>query len=161
MTLKPPELLTDHHQLDEFSCGIPTLDTWLIRRARNNTRSGASRTYVLAKDDRVIGYYAIASGALALSDAPGRIKRNMPDPIPVAILGRLAIDQRHQGQGLGVALLGDAVRRVTRAASILGIRGILVHAINDDAKRFYEHHGFVPGATAPMTLIFPLPSPRE
>lgn len=152
--LLAPALLADAHQLDSFDSGIASLDDWLKRRARANQLNGASRTYVVADDaGRVVGYYALASGALAPMDAPGR---NMPDPIPMAILGRLAVDRTCQGQGLGVALLQDAVLRIRQAASIMGIRGILVHAISDDAKRFYEHHGFIAGPRQSMTLILSL-----
>jgi GNAT superfamily N-acetyltransferase len=119
-----------------------------------NQFSGASRVYVVAVPvNRVVGYYALASGALAHSDAPGRMKRNMPDPVPMAILARLAIDRSMHGRGLGVALLQDAVLRVREAASIIGIRGVLVHAISDEARAFYEHHGFIASATNPFTLI--------
>ena len=121
-----------------------------------NQASGASRTYVVidaADNQRVIGYYCLASGALAVTDAPGSIRRNMPDPIPMAILGRLAVDSTWQGKGLGVALLQDAMRRSTQAAAILGIRGLLAHAISLQAKTFYEYHGFIASPTQPMTLV--------
>ena len=121
-----------------------------------NQMSGASRTYVVidsTNDQRVIGYYCLASGALAVTDAPGAIRRNMPDPIPMAILGRLAVDRTWQGKGLGVALLQDAMRRSTQAAAILGIRGLLAHAISLQAKTFYEYHGFIASPTQPMTLV--------
>ena len=121
-----------------------------------NQVSGASRTYVLvdaADDQRVLGYYCLASGALAVTDAPGSIRRNMPDPIPMAILGRLAVDSTWQGKGLGAALLQDAMRRSTQAAAILGIRGLLAHAISLQAKTFYEYHGFVASPTQAMTLV--------
>lgn len=155
--LRPPEPLDASHSLEAFSSGVPSLDDWLKRRARTNHASGASRTYVVADEgNRVVGYYALASGALASSEAPGRLRRNMPDPIPMAVLGRLAIDSDHQGQGVGVALLRDAVLRVRQASSILGIRGLLVHAISEDAKAFYEHHGFTAGVNAPMTLVLSL-----
>ena len=119
-----------------------------------NQVSGASRTYVVADDlSRVVGYYALASGALALAEAPGGVRRNMPDPIPMAVLARLAVDRAYQRQGLGVALLQDAVARVEQAGKILGIRGMLVHAISDDARRFYARHGFVPSPANQMTMI--------
>jgi GNAT superfamily N-acetyltransferase len=105
---------------------------------------------------RVVGYYAIASGALALADAPARIQRNMPDPIPMSIPGRLALDRMCQGRGPGVALLQDAGVRIGQAAAIMGILGILVHAISDEAKRLYEHYGFVAAPAQPMTLILSL-----
>ena len=121
-----------------------------------NQVSGASRTYVVidATDGQgVLGYYCLASGALAVTDAPGSIRRNMPDPIPMAILGRLAVDSTWQGKGLGVALLQDAMGRSTQAAVILGIRGLLAHAISLQAKTFYEYHGFIASPTQPMTLV--------
>ena len=142
--------------MDGFACGTPTLDDWLKRRARANQISGASRTYVAAEAGRVMGYYCLSSGALALNDAPGSLKRNMPDPIPMAILGRFAVDQSWQGRGLGVALLRDAVERTQTASAILGIRGLIVHALSDQAKAFYEHHGFVASPVRPMTLVMSL-----
>ncbi len=158
--LSAPTLLTKEAQLDGFSCGIDSLDDWLKKRAYPNQISGASRTYVVKENDKVIGYYCLAFGALALNSAPSTIRRNMPDPVPVAILGRLAIDKSHQNKGLGVALLQDAVIRTAQAADILGIRGLLVHALSDDAKAFYQHHGFIASPTQPMTLILSLkPAP--
>lgn len=155
--LQAPAPLSEQHILEDFDSGVPSLDDWLRRRAWSNQVSGASRTYVVADDAlRVVGYYALASGAMALAEAPSRVKRNMPDPVPMAILGRLAIHHAVQGRGLGVALLQDAVLRVRQAAAIMGIRGILVHAISDDARRFYEHHGFSASPTNPMTLVLSL-----
>lgn len=154
MALQAPDLLTAAHALTAFDSGVASLDDWLRRRALANQLSGASRIYVVATpDNHVVGYYALASGALARVDAPGRIKRNMPDPVPMAVIGRLAVDRSMQGRGLGVALLQDAVLRVQQAASIVGIRGILVHAISEEARAFYEHHGFIPSVGDPLTLV--------
>jgi GNAT superfamily N-acetyltransferase len=144
------------HQLDDFACNVDSLNDWLKKRAYQNQLSGASRTYVVLEGKRVVGYYCLASGALELNDAPTQVRRNMPNPIPVAILGRLAIDKSFQGKGLGVALLQDAVVRTAQAGGILGIRGLLVHALSIEAKAFYEHHGFVASPTQPMTLILSL-----
>lgn len=154
--LAAPVLLDDSHDLELFRSGVESLDQWLKRRARANQISGASRTYVLAEGNRVLGYYCISSGAIDLAEAPGALRRNMPDPIPMAILGRLAIDLSWQGRGLGVALLQDAVLRVGQASAILGIRGVLVHAISDDAKAFYERYGFAASPRNPMTLLLSL-----
>ena len=154
--LSAPTLLREAHELDLFDSGHDSLDEWLRRRARSNQVSGASRTYVVCEGARVVGYYCLSSGALAVADAPGAIKRNMPDPIPMAVLGRLAIDRSWQGKGLGAALLQDAVMRVGQAAHIVGIRGLLVHAISDEAKAFYEHYGLAASPTNPMTLIMSL-----
>lgn len=154
--LSAPTLLDEAHDLDLFQSGNDTLDEWLRRRARSNQVSGASRTYVVAEGRRVVGYYCLASGALDLADAPGSVRRNMPDPVPMAVLGRLAIDHGWQGKGLGAALLQDAVLRTSQAAAIMGIRGLLVHAISDEAKAFYEHYGFQCSPNHPMTLVLSL-----
>jgi GNAT superfamily N-acetyltransferase len=154
--LGAPAPLAEEHDLDLFRSGNDALDEWLRRRARANQASGASRTYVAADQGRVVGYYCLASGALDVADAPGAIRRNMPDPIPMAVLGRLAVDHNWQGKGLGVALLQDAVLRASQAAAIMGIRGILVHAISDEAKAFYERYGFRASPTNPMTLVLSL-----
>jgi GNAT superfamily N-acetyltransferase len=157
MRLLPPTVLTADHGVRDFSSGVASLDEWLARRALANQVSGASRTYVVADAaGAVMGYYALASGALAAADAPGAIRRNMPDPIPVAVLGRLAVDRRAQGRGLGVALLKDAVLRVRQAAEVLGIRGVLVHAISDEARAFYVNHGFTGMPAQPLTLVLSL-----
>lgn len=149
----PPLKLSPQDDLSEFDCGEPALDEWLRRRAAQNEASGASRTYVVRAGYKAAGYYSLAVGAVAHADAPGRIKRNMPDPVPVMILGRLAVDRAFQGQGVGVGLLRDAVLRTLQAAEIAGIRALLVHAISEPAKRFYERHGFRPSPIDPMTLM--------
>jgi len=154
--IAPPRLLAAQDDTHAFSSGAVELDDWLRRRALANQVSGASRTYVVTSDEGVIGYYALASGGLSLAEAPGRIRRNMPDPIPIVILARLAIDVTRQGQGLGAALLRDAVVRCRDAADIIGVRAIVVRAMSEDAKRFYLRYGFVLTALDPMLLAFPL-----
>jgi len=151
--ISAPAHLTPEHDVAAFNSGIPALDDWLKHRALDNEETRASRTYVVTAGGRVVGYYAIANGAVALAEAPGRIRRNMPDPIPVMVLGRLAVDQAYHDHGLGQGLLRDAVLRTLQAAEIAGIRAILVHAISEDAKRFYLRHGFVESSVAPMTLM--------
>src|SRR2546425_5444577 len=133
-----PEKLTAEHDVSAFKSGEPTLDDWLKRRALANEESGASRTYVVCSNNRVVGYYALANGTVAHNEVTGRVRRNVPQPIPVMVIGRLAIDEAHQGRGLGAALLRDAILRTLQAAEIAGIRAILVHAISEDAKKFYE-----------------------
>ena len=161
--LQAPGHIADHHVLEEFCCGIPSLDNWLKAKARKNESARASRTYVLCHGEKVIGYYALASGSIAANQAPGKVKRNMPDPIPVMILGRLTIDQTYQGKGLGNALLRDAILRILQAADIVGIRAILVHALSEQAKHFYEKRSFIPSPIDPMTLVLPLQTihPKE
>ena len=152
-SISPPEKLSSLHDLSQFHCGEPALDDWLRKRARQNEESGASRTYVVCAGGRVVGYYALAVGAVAHVIAHGRVRRNMPEPVPVMVLGRLAIDEAMQGRGVGPALLRDAVLRTLQAAEIAGIRAILVHAISERAKRFYEKWGFVSSPVESMTLM--------
>lgn len=154
--LLAPETLTEAHELMDFLSGEASLDDWLKRRARANQASGASRTYVVCQDKRVIGYYALASGAITVESAPGRFERNMPNPIPVAVLARLAVDQDWQGRGIGRGLFRDAARRVAQAADVIGIRGIVVHAISEDATNFYLALGFDPSPRESMTLMVTL-----
>ncbi len=160
MPIGAPEPLADWHELSDFDSGVPSLDDWLKRRARANQSSGATRTFVVPDGHRVTGYYAIASGAMSVGSALGRLRRNMPDPIPVAVLARLAIDRAWQGRGLGRALFRDAAARITHAADSLGIRGIVVHAISEQAKAFYLAIGFEPSPLDPMTLMVTLSDVR-
>lgn len=148
-----PEKLSASHDVSQFECGEPALDIWLKRRAFQNEESGASRTYVLRAGHEIAGYYALATGAVTHAEAAGRVKRNMPDPVPVIIIGRLAVASKYQSRGIGEALLRDAVLRTLQAAAIVGIRAILVHAISERAKRFYEKNGLIPSPADPMTLM--------
>jgi GNAT superfamily N-acetyltransferase len=156
----PPELLADRHQIVDFNSGEASLDDWLNRRARANQVSGATRTYVLCGKERVIGYCALASGAVTVESAQGRFRRNMPYPIPVAVLARLAVDRDWQGRGIGRALFRDAARRVAHAADAIGIRGIVVQAISEQARSFYVALGFDPSPREPMTLMVTLSDVR-
>ncbi len=158
--LIPPAPLGEHHDIAEFVSGEDSLDSWLKRRARANQLSGASRAFVVCVETRVVGYYALASGAIAVDSAPGRFRRNMPDPIPVAVLARLAVHRDWQGRGLGRALFRDAARRVAHAADAIGIRGIVVHAISDQARDFYLALGFDASPSQPMTLMVTLSDVR-
>jgi GNAT superfamily N-acetyltransferase len=151
--LRAPERLNSSHHLESFDSGNSQLDDWLKHRSLKNEADNASRTYVLCSGDAVVAYYCLANGAIAQSTATGRVRRNMPDPIPVMVIGRLAVDRQWQGRGIGRALLRDAVLRTLQAAEIAGIRAILVHAISEDAKRFYEKYGFVASSLDAMTLM--------
>jgi GNAT superfamily N-acetyltransferase len=148
-----PEPLAASHRVEEFDSGVASLDTWLKRRAGANQQSGASRTFVTCEDDAVVGYYALAAGAIAVEAAQGRFRRNMPDPIPVVVLARLALHRTQQGRGLGRALFQDAGRRVLYATEAIGIRGLIVHAISEDARAFYLRLGLDPSPLEPMTLM--------
>ena len=152
-TLQAPVPLADRHDVEAFASGAPTLDAWIRRKARANQVSGASRTYVLCRGDRVVGFYALAAGSVSHDLSPRKLRQNMPDPVPVIVLGRLAVDVREQGNGLGRALLRDAVLRVAAAAREVGVAAMLVHALNDRAKAFYVGAGFEPSSVDPMVLI--------
>ncbi|MEZ2235072.1 GNAT family N-acetyltransferase [Microcoleus sp.] len=151
--LYPPEKLNLSHQIDSFNSDNNELNEWLKRHALKNELEGASRTYVVCAGQVVIAYYCLANGALAQTTATGRVRRNMPDPIPVIVIGRLAVDRHWQGKGIGRALLRDAILRTLQAAEIAGIRAILVHAISEEAKQFYEKCGFTASPIDPMTLM--------
>lgn len=149
-----PQPLAAHHAADRFDCGVESLNDWLKRRAQANQRSDASRTYVcLDAEGQVVAYYALASSAVAAEAAPGRFRRNMPDPVPVVVLGRLAISQPYQGMGLDRALFQDAARRALHAADAIGIRGLLVHALSDEARNFYLGLGLEVSPLDPMMLM--------
>jgi GNAT superfamily N-acetyltransferase len=151
-----PEHLDAHHDIAAFDSGTPDLDLWLKRRALTNEALGASRTYVVCASGRVVGFYALATGAVAHEAVTGRVRRNMPDPIPVMVLARLAVDRAYQGRGLGRALLRDALLRTLQAAEIVGIRAVLVHALSPSAKQFYLQAGFTEAPLSPMTLLVTL-----
>ena len=158
LSLFAPEPLVPAHEVGAFQCGEPVLDEWLKRRALANQASGASRTFVVVDaSGRVFGYYALAAGAVAHALASGAVRRNMPDPVPVLVLGRLAVDREAQGIHLGAGLLQEAVKRALAVAENAGVRALLVHALDDRARRFYAHHGFQPSAVHPMTLMLRLP----
>lgn len=160
-TITPPEKICPDHNLEDFDSGEPVLDDWLKRRALRNEAGGASRTYVVCSGGRVVGYYCLAVGAVESARAPGKVKRNMPDPIPVMVVGRLAVDQDYQGRGVGRALLRDGILRVLQAADIAGIRAILVHALSEDAKKFYERCGFYPSPLDSMILMITLTDAKK
>jgi GNAT superfamily N-acetyltransferase len=161
VALTAPALLTDQHDATAFDCGVAALDDWLRRRAVANQASGASRTYVACDGGKIAGYYALASGSVSIDAAPGRFRRNMPQPIPVVILARLAVGRAYQGRGIGRMLFRDAALRVLNAADTIGIRGILVHAISEEAKAFYVALGFEPSPFDPMTLMVTLDDVRK
>jgi GNAT superfamily N-acetyltransferase len=149
-----PARLAPTHELSDFNSGNSTLDDWLIRRAMKNQDSGVSRTFVVCEEgEAVIGYYALATGSIERVATSGNFSRGMPDPIPVIILGRLAVDSRYQGKRLGAALLKDAMLRTLSVANNVGVRGLLVHAISENAKRFYLQYGFQESPIEPMTLF--------
>ena len=153
-----PQPLAGGHNVDDFACGEATLDDWLRRRAFANQASGAGRTFVVVdQEGRVRGYYAMAAGAVSHQLATSKIRRNMPDPVPVLVLARLAVDRRAQGSHLGASLLQDAVVRAIAVAEHAGVRALLAHALHDRARQFYEYYGFQASPAHPMTLMLHLP----
>ena len=152
--LEAPALLRADHLVAGFDCGELSLDDWLKRRALVNQLSGASRTFVVADPEKVVrGFYALAAGAIDHAIAGNRIKRNMPDPVPVMVLGRLAVDSSQHGKGLGSDLLQDALLRTMRLAEEVGIRALVVHALHERARAFYHHHGFSESGLDPLILM--------
>jgi GNAT superfamily N-acetyltransferase len=148
-----PEHIEPRHDSTAFDCGEPELNDWLRLQALKNEASGASRTYVICAEGHIIGYYALATGAIARAAATGKVRRQMPDPIPVMIIGRLAVDVRHQGRGLGYGLLRDALLRTLQVAEQAGIRAVLLHAMTAEAKKFYQRAGFQESPLDPMTMM--------
>jgi len=144
------------HELSDFNCGESSLDQWLKQRALKNHAAGASRCFVLCAGAAVVGYYSLSAGAISHEVAPKAMRRNMPDPLPLLLLGRLAIDRRFHNQGLGSALLCDAMMRAVTVAGDAGVFAIMVHAISPEAKQFYLSRGFVQSPVQPMTLIMTL-----
>lgn len=152
--ISAPEALAPGHDFADFDCGEPELNDWLKRRALANQASGASRTFVVTDGGRrVLGFYALAAGAVTHQDATGSVLRNMPEPVPVLVVARLAVDVSVQGAKIGAALLQDAVRRSAMVAQHTGVRALLVHALNEPAKQFYERYGFRASPTHAMTLM--------
>jgi GNAT superfamily N-acetyltransferase len=151
--LSSPVRLTLDHDVQNFESGEQSLDEWILQRALRNERDGTSRTYVICSNNVVVGYYALSTGSIESVSAPGRIRRNMPDPIPVMLLGRLAIDRRWQGKGLGQLLLRDAILRTIQMSDMAGVRAIAVNAISENARRFYEKYNFKPSPLDPFLMM--------
>lgn len=152
-----PEPLSVRHQLTEFDCGEAVRDEWLKRRALTNQSSGASRTFVVSgENDAVRGYYALAAGAVSHAFATSGVRRNMPDPVPVMVLARLAVDRQAQGSHLGAALLQDAVKRAVAVSQHAGVSALLVHALHEKASHFDERYGFQPSPVHRLTLMLRL-----
>ena len=157
IAVQSPQPLLQIHDFSAFDCGEPLLNEWLKRRAFANQVTGASRTFVIIGEcNQVLAYYSLAAGAVVHADAIGSVRRNMPDPIPVMVLGRLAVDRTCQGQKLGTALLKDAFLRTISVSENVGIRALLVHALNEQAKQFYLDRGFQASLANPYTLMIKL-----
>jgi GNAT superfamily N-acetyltransferase len=153
--LSSVEPVSEAHHVSQFDCGIhESLNQWLKRFALTNQKNESARTYVVHRGGRVVGYYSISAGSVSVEETPDRIAKGLArHPIPVILLARLAVDKSEQGIGLGKALLKDALIRIARAADIVGARAVLVHAIDEPARKFYEHFGFEPSPVHELQLM--------
>ena len=151
--LAAPEPLALTHQIEDFDCGVASLDGYILKRALDDQRAGKSRTYVTTTDGRVVGYFSLAAGSVAPPPSSRLPKGQGRQPVPVVLLARLAVDRRWQGRGVGAALLTDALTRATAAADVIGARAVLVHAIDPRARSFYTRHGFEPLPTDDLHLV--------
>lgn len=150
-----PEPLGPHHDLERFDCGTDSLNLWLKRHALQAGAAGSARTFVITEtaQKRVVGYHALAAASITHAEATGGAAKGMPrHPIPAALLARLAVDRTVQGRGIGAWLLRDAMLRTLNAADTMGIRVLLAHALDENARAFYERFGFAPSPTGPMNL---------
>lgn len=156
LRLSAPVPLTAEHDLSAFDCGEPALDDWLRDRAMKN-ESRFSRTYVVCESNRVVAYYCISAGAVERAAAPGKLRRNAPEAIPVSVIGRLAVSRNHAGKGLGADILSDALQRIALASQSIGIAAVLVHAKDDAARRFYMNCAeFIEYPEDSRTLFLPI-----
>ncbi len=159
--LKGAAPLESTHRIDAFRCTELALESWLKQRAWKNQQEGAARCFVVCDGQEVVGYYALSAGAVLHAQTPGSIRRNMPEPIPVVVLGRLAVHADWAAKGIGAGLLKDAVLRALPLSQEMGIRAMLCHAISEEAKRFYLHHGFIESPIEPMTVMLNLAKLRS
>ncbi len=154
--IAPPELLTKDHLISSFDSGDLSLNTWLRKNGLKNQETGASRTFVVHINNTVVGYYCLATGSVMHHQSPGKIKRNMPNPIPIIVLGRLAVDITVQNQGIGKGLLKDALLRTKIVSYDAGVKALLVHALSLNACNFYKRFGFIESPIDEMTLMLSL-----
>ena len=162
MTLSAPEPLAARHRLDGFDCGRPALNDWLLRHARQSQGSGSAKTFVVAQEDRVAGYFSLTVGQVDTLEAPERIRQGMGQyPVPVVILARLAVSAKDQGQGIGYGLLQDAIRRTILIAEQAGIRAMLTHPIDEEAAQFYTRFGFISSPLREQQMLLLLKDARR
>ena len=162
MSLRRPESLDVQHRLEGFDCGKSALNDWLLRHARQAQGSGSAKTFVVADDDRVAGYFSLTVGQVDVLDAPERVRKGMGQyPVPVVILARLAVSAQDQGRGIGFGLLQDAIRRTMLIAEQAGIRAMLSHPIDHDAAKFYARFGFIASPLRERQLLLLLKDARR
>ncbi|BAL23792.1 GNAT family N-acetyltransferase [Azoarcus sp. KH32C] len=162
MSLRGPEPLGTQHRRDGFDCGIPALNDWLVRHARQAQGSGSAKTFVVADDERVAGYFSLTVGQVDTLEAPDRIRKGMGQyPVPVVILARLAVSRQDQGRGIGFGMLQDAIRRTLLIAEQAGIRAMLTHPIDENAAKFYTRFGFIASPLREQQLLLLLKDARR
>lgn len=161
MPLSAPEPLTGEHNVSQFSCGKESMDHWLKHITLRSHAAGGAKKYVTTDNGRVVGYYSLSAGSVSRKETSGHFRRNLPEPIPVELLGRLAVDEQYQKQGVARGLMRDAAYRVMEAAETVGVRGILVHALDADAKSFYEALGFESSPLDTHTLVITIQNIRR
>ncbi len=157
-----PQALDAKHQLDDFDCGKPALNDWLVRHAMQAQASGSARTCVVVERDRVVGYFSLAVGQADAMEVPDRIRKGMGGyPIPVVILARLAVSLQDQGKGIGIGMLQEAIRRTMAIADQAGVRALLTHPIDEEASRFYRRFGFESSPIREQQLLLLLKDARK
>ena len=160
LQLRPPERLSSKHEARAFDSGTPLLDGWLRNGALRDDAAGAVRVYVVCRSTQIVAYYSLANGAVFKSSVASARLREPSASVPVMILGRLAVERGWQGRGVGKSLLRDAVLRTLQVAAVIGIRALLVHAKDEEARTFYQRCGFLPSPIDPLTLMLPLKAAR-
>lgn len=162
MSLCSPEPLGSQHRLEAFDCGKLALNDWLVRHARQAQSSGSAKTFVVADNSQVLGYFSLTVGQIDTLDAPDRFRKGMGQyPLPVVILARLAVSRSHHGRGIGFGLLQDAIRRTLLIAEQAGIRAMLTHPIDDEAAKFYTRFGFIQSPLREQQLLLLLKDARR
>lgn len=162
MPLSPPQALDASHVLEGFDCGKISLNDWLLRHARQAQASGSAKTYVVAEDHRLVGYYSLTVGQIDTLEAPDRVRKGMGAyPIPVVILARLAVSAQDHGRGIGIGMLQDAIRRTVGIAEQAGVRALLTHPLDEDAARFYLRFGFEASPVQGQQLLLLLKDARR
>lgn len=160
-TYSQPRPIQPDDDVADFASSEPDLDDYLRTYALGNHRGGGSRCFVTCLDGPVVGYYALAAGSIARAEATRRVGQSMPNPVPVILIGRLAVDRKHQGRGLGSHLLRDAIAKSVEAGELIGARAILLHAMNDNARSFYLHFNFEPSPTDDYHLMLLMKDARK
>ena len=162
MSLRRPELLAPRHKLEEFDCGKPVLNDWLVRHARQAQGAGSTKTFVAADEDQVLGYFSLTVGQIDTFEVPERMRKGMGHyPLPVVLLARLAVSTSAQGRGLGWGLLQDAIARTLLISEQAGVRAMLTHPLDQEAAAFYTRFGFVPSPLRAQQLLLLLKDARQ